>query len=85
MPTVHVLLGYLGVATILLLCFLAWKTCTIQKSSWNVTEGIKPTVDVGPVLDNTFKRHHYRKKREQNIEQPKIEKNVSSSIRIKCF
>ena len=35
---------------------------------------IKTTLDVGPVSDNTFKRHRYRKKREQNIEQLEIEK-----------
>ena len=29
---------------------------------------------MGPVSDDTFKRHYYRKKREQNIEQPQIEK-----------
>ena len=49
-------------------------TCTSQKSSWNVPKGIKTTLDVGPVSDDTFKRHHYRKKREQNIEKPQIEK-----------
>ena len=49
-------------------------TCTSQKSSWNVPKGIKTTLEVGPVSDDTFKRHHYRKKREQNIEQPQIEK-----------
>ena len=49
-------------------------TCTSQKSSWNVPKGINTTLDVGPVSDDTFKRHHYRKKREQNIEKPQIEK-----------
>ena len=67
-------------------------TCTSQKSSWNVQKGIKTTLDMGRVSNDTFKRHHYRKKREQNIEQPQIEKkkripklqNLSSAIRIKC-
>ena len=66
-------------------------TCTSQKSSWNVPKGIKTTLDVGPVSEDTFKCYHYRKKREQNIEQPQIEKkripklqNLSSAIRIKC-
>ena len=49
-------------------------TCTSQKSSWNVQKGIKTTLDMGRVSNDTFKRHHYRKKREQNIEQPQIEK-----------
>ena len=54
--------------------------CTSQNSSWNVPKGIKAT----------FKHHHYRKKGEQNIEKPQIEKknpklqNLSSTIRIKC-
>ena len=38
------------------------------------SKGNKSNSDVGPVLEDTFKRHHYRKKREQNIEQPQIEK-----------
>ena len=67
-------------------------TCTSQKSSWNVPKGIKTTLDVGPVSDDTSQRHHYRKKREQNIEQHQIEKkkripklhNLSPTIRIKC-
>ena len=29
---------------------------------------------MGSVSDDTFERHYYRKKREQNIEQPQIEK-----------
>ena len=53
MPTAHALLGYLGVATMLLLCFfleaaimqgLTKPTCTSQKSSWNVQKGIKTTL-----------------------------------------
>ena len=54
------------------------------------SEGNKTTLDVGPVLDDTFKRHHYQKKREQNIEQAQIEtknpqlQNFSVAIRIKC-
>ena len=66
-------------------------TCTSQKSSWNVPKGIKTTLDMGPVSDDTFERHYYRKKREQNIEQPQIEKkripklqNLSPIIRAKC-
>ena len=51
--------------------------CTSQKSSWNIPKGIKTTLDMGPVLDDTFKRHHYRKNREQNIEQPHIKKKNS--------
>ena len=45
-----------------------------SKSSWNVPKGIKTTLDVGPVSGDAFKRHHCRKKREQNIERPQIEK-----------
>ena len=66
-------------------------TCTSQKYSWNFPKGIKTTLDMGPVSDNTFKRHRERKKREQNIEQLEIEKKkipklqkLSTAIRIKC-
>ena len=45
-------------------------TCTSQTFSRNVLKGIKTTLDVGPVLNDTLKRHHYRKKREEHIEQP---------------
>ena len=45
-----------------------------SKVLWNVPKGIKTTLDVGLVSDDTFKRHHYRKKREKNIEQHQIEK-----------
>ena len=38
------------------------------------SKGIKTTLDVGPVSDDTFKRHHYRRNREENIEQTQIEK-----------
>ena len=54
-------------------------TCTSQKSSWNVQKGIKTTLDMGRVSNDTFKRHHYRKKREQNIEQHQIEKKKKNS------
>ena len=55
------------------------------------SKGIKTTLDVGPVSDDTFKRHHYRRSREENIEQPQIEKNIPkvqnllSIIKIKCY
>ena len=71
---------------------LAKPTYTGKKPSWNVPKGIKTTLGVGPVLEDTFKRHYYRKKREQNIESqiekkkkkkiPKLQ-NLSSAIRIK--
>ena len=38
------------------------------------SKGIKTTLDVGPVSDDTFKRHHCRRNREENIEQTQIEK-----------
>ena len=38
------------------------------------SKGINTTLSVGPAAGNTFKRHHFRKKREQNTEQPQIEK-----------
>ena len=56
---------------------LAKPTYTGQKTSWNVPKGIKTTFGGGPVSEDTFKRHCYRKKREQNIEQPQIEKKNS--------
>ena len=64
--------------------------CTSQKSSCNVPKGIRATLAVGSVLDSIFKLHHYRKKRQQNSEQPQIEKeaipqlqNLLSTTRIK--
>ena len=38
------------------------------------SKGIKTTLDVGPVSDDTFKRHHCRRNMEENIEQTQIEK-----------
>ena len=56
---------------------LAKPACTSLKSSRNVPKEIKTTLDVGSVSDDIFKRDHYMKKREQNAEQPKLEKKNS--------
>ena len=53
---------------------LAKPTYTGQKPSWNIPKGIKTILGVGPVSEDTFKCQYYRKKREQNNEQPQIEK-----------
>ena len=53
---------------------LAKPTYTGQKTSWNVPKGIKTTFGGGPVSEDTFKRHYYRKKKNKILNNLKLKK-----------